>query len=558
MHRTRTRAIAAAAVLLIAPLLALASVQPSGALPVGRSSSCKNSENPAAELGMYPASPASQSQLKVSCLFETDSDFPGGGGYPAGSAASGSFTIHDFDVAVYHNGAARVITATGGLSGSNTISFATFATDPITGWVNRAITGTGIAARTFVTSVSATTITLSENLTANASGQYRIDNAPGARSIDSGSLVDVAGVTHLQTAAGVGTSGNFQNPADVGLSVGGTRVANTCTISAFVSANDVALSCVHNGSPSTFNGQTISIGGSMLVTSVRRVDDALSVSASRISTIGGHNAASDIGLRVYGTGLDADSTISAVAGAGLKNLDIVCASAPCNNNAVNAPIANLRIGDRTGTSAVDDEQVMDLGTQLDLAPSFVPGTSSCSLEEPEGFHIVGTWRNPDNFAAAAFGGTIPSANSVIGQIYVFNPIPGSDFAGYVVQKAPGSAGDPDGAGHYDIVFPNLPVALASCPQDPDGAGPLTTTDYDAPGQGVSLTVNATTPAPNSIPTGVGRPGTAQFRALKAYTGGASTLFMVSDAGPTWVPAANFSRLCAYPATAVVSFTCGNG
>jgi hypothetical protein len=550
----------AAAVLLIAPLLSLTGMQPSGALPVGNSSSCKNSENKAAEMGMFPASPASQSQLKVSCLLESDVDAPGGGGYNAGSYTANAFTVHDFDQAVYHNGAARVITATGGALGGNTITFSTFAADPITGWVNRAITGTGIAPRTFVTSVTATTITLSENLTAAATGQtYRIDNAAGARSIDSGTLS--GNPTHLTTVAGVGTSGNF-TLADQGLSVSGTRIPKGCTIATFNNANDVTLSCLHNGNPTTFNSQVITIGGTLLVTSARRVDDAISGAAStatRVSTSGGLNATSDVGLRVYGTNLDADTTVASVSGAGNLHLNLACAAPPCNNNAASAPIPNLRIGDDSGTAPADGEQAMDLGTMLDLAPSLVPGTASCSLEEPEGFHITGVYRGPDNFAATAFGGTIPSGVPVLGQIQFPNSA-GVDFAAYIVQKSALSAGDPDGAAHYDIVVPDAPTGLAACPQDPDGPGALTTTDYDSPGQALSITVNAATASSNTIPSGTGRPGTAQFRALKGSTTGyASTIFVDPQTpGVSWVPAANFNRLCVYPATAVVAFTCGNG
>lgn len=104
---------------------------------------------------------------------------------------------------------------------------------------------------------------------------------------------------------------------------------------------------------------------------------------------------------------------------------------------------------------------------------------------------------------------------VVGQI-VFGPGTPATFAAYVVQGPALSLGDG-----------NAP--------DPG---------YDSPGLGLSLTVMGQTASQAALPSGVGRPGTAQLRAVGAASGGyLSTIFPDSQAGPTPAPAANFTRLC---------------
>src|SRR5262245_63774426 len=104
---------------------------------------CKSTTTAGAGMGHYPAWPGSQSYLRVACIF--DHSTAGGGDF-----VSSTFTIHDFSNAVWHNGAARTFAAT-----ANTASTITVADCRGAGsWVNRSITGTGIPARTFVTSIA--------------------------------------------------------------------------------------------------------------------------------------------------------------------------------------------------------------------------------------------------------------------------------------------------------------------------------------------------------------------------------------------------------------------
>ena len=94
---------------------------------------CKGTTTAGAEMGMYPAQPGAQSGLRVACRFDT----------AAGeSVAPVAFTVHDFDVAKFHNGSARTVSTTGAIaSGATTFTVASFA--GTAGWVNRPITTVG-------------------------------------------------------------------------------------------------------------------------------------------------------------------------------------------------------------------------------------------------------------------------------------------------------------------------------------------------------------------------------------------------------------------------------
>jgi hypothetical protein len=299
----------------------------------------------------------------------------------------------------------------------------------------------------------------------------------------------------------------------------------------------------------------------MKVSSHRRVGDAIAGangSDVRVTSVTGGGEDSDLGLAVYGTGIVAGAVVVGFAGIGNIHFTLGGPCAPtCHTLAASTPIPDFRVGDDSATAAADGEAVVDIGVMLDLAPTFVPGSQACSAEEPEGFHIVGIHRSPDAIVTPAYG-VMPATDRVLGQIHFPNAT-GDDFAAYIVQKLPGAAGDIIPTDHYDVVFPSLPVAVATCPQDPDGIGPLTTTDYDAPGVGLSLTVLANTSSVATLPTGTGRPGTSQYRAIQdSAVGYATSVYLENTSGPAFAPAANFNRFCPYPVTAYTNFEGGNG
>jgi len=515
MHRYKTKFVAGAlALALAAPFVG---VGPAGAAPAP--AGCNAGATPGAEIGQYPAQPASQSSLVVSCAFPNN---------PGNNQASSKFTIHDFDVAQYHNGAARSISPSGAVaSGATTFTAANFT--GITTYVNRSIAGTGIAPRSFVKSVSAGgLVTLSNPTTAalTTASVLKIDNAAGARS-----RVDVTTATGSTTITSA--TANFQAATDVGLSVTGTDIPDGTTIASVTNATTAVLSAAATG-PAVANA-VISFGGSLLVTTTRQANDATKT-ASVITSVAAKFKTTDIGLPVYGTGIPANTFITAVAGNNATTTGAMTASAGPDK---------VVIGDPSATAPTSTDQIAFQGVQLDLNPGLVSGSENCSAENTEGFATVARWNNPGSFTGSALFNTQPAGTKAIGQIYFDTAV--ADFSAFVVEKANTLVA---GQFLYDIVFPNVPTTSAMCPST-----------ATSPGLGFSLRIQATTLSQATLPSGTGRPSTAQFRALlPSSTGYTSTATIQSD-DPliTFSPAPAFTRICGYPAGAAqVSFKCGNG
>ena len=73
------------------------------------------------------------------------------------------------------------------------------------------------------------------------------------------------------------------------------------------------------------------------------------------------------------------------------------------------------------------------------------------------------------------------------------------------------------------MFPNVPTTLALC-----------ASTATSPGLGFSVGVNGTTVSQAALPSGTGRPGTAQLRNTKASTtGSSSTVFITDDVNGRW-------------------------
>ncbi len=479
-------------------------------------------------MGHYPPQPASQSSLRIACVFDART---------GSSMVASAFTIHDFDVAVYHNGAARTITNTASIASGATTFTAANCTG-ITAWVNRPIaqtTGTnGIAARTFVTSISgACLVTLNKATTASipAATSFKLDNAT-ARSV-------ADGVTTLASFTVTSATANF-TAADVGKSIDGTNIPANSTISVFNSATSVDFT--NGGSnPATATGsaQVLTFGGTLLVNSTRVANDATFVSATQItSTAAKFNAAADVGLPVYGANIAQPAYITAVAGATITL-----------SNTVTSFVGTeaITIGDPSVTAPANGEAAVYQGVQLDLDPTLVAGSDPCSDDTAEGFALVGTWLNPGSFFSNVFA-TQPAATRAIGEIKFPTGV-GINYAAYVIQRGALTAGDPQGAAHYDLVFPNVPTGLALC---------LTAT---SPGLGLSIGVIATTPTVETLAAGVGRPGTAQLRSLiPTATGGYSSTIFIDAQAPAGIwTGPNFNRLVIYPAgPPVITFQFGVG
>jgi hypothetical protein len=530
MHQRRPRRtvlIALGALAMALPLLVIATNSADAAVTT---SGCSSAVTPGGQISHYPAWGGTQSGVRAACIFSHDTT--------NGNDVSASFTLHDFTSAVWHNGAARTITNTAQIN-SGTSTFTATNCSGITAWINRPITRldangapitTGVGARNFVKSISgACLVTLDKAVTANvpANTNFKLDNSQ-SRSVTDG--VTTNGSTTITSA-----TANF-DATDVGLEVSGTNIVPGSTIASVTPPNTAVLTTAADASGVA---QTLTIGGSLESSTTRTMNDTTINQASpcRVNSPAAKWKASDVGLPVYGAGIPANSYIVSIATA-----NATLSTSGCTLD----PVAKQRTaGDPSATAAADGDVVLNQGVQLDLDPSLVAGTRTCADENPEGFQIVGTWLNPGGFFTGALGFANQPANTkAIGEILFKTSV--VTYGAYVVEIPALSADPVNSAAHYDVVFPNVPTGLALCP--------ITAT---SPGLGFSMGITASTDTISGLPQGVGKPGTAQLRAIRDNnsTGYTESIFLRSDAGPTW----NFSRLCSTPAgPASVDFKCGTG
>ncbi len=553
MRRTRSTLLAVAfATAMLAPLL---TASPASATPP-LGDGCNLSATPGAEIGHFPSMPGSQSGLVVSCVFNNQ---------PATNQVASAFTFSDFSNAQYHNGAARTVSSVGAIAiGATTFTIANC--EGITGWVNNTITrspfltnallaATGLTTGTFVKSISAgCLVTLSQPaIGAMSAGQvFRIDNFHARRMANTATAcanVDFAsGSTNILSAAL-----NF-TAADIGLSVTGTEIAPDTEITAVVAPNATINNATLAADTCATPFTTITLGASSNVTSTRHCRNATRT-ATVITSTTCKFTSTDVGLPVYdedsAAGIPASRYITSVNALGTK-----ATVAAGGMTLVTLPaVFDLIVGDPTVTApngVATGDEVATQGINLDLSPNLVAGSQACSAENPEGFGVVASWKNPGEFTGGApFNsppGDLATGYKVIGQI-VFATSSVS-FSIWVVETSnPLLPGDFT----FSIVAPNAPTTLAMC------VGTLT-----SPGLAYSLRVMAQTAGVAMLPPGTGRPGTAQVRALKpAATYGAgytTSATLTSDtAGVVYSPLAQFTRLCNYPAgSATASFRCGNG
>jgi len=539
MHRRKlgfSIRLAALAAVLIVPILALvpqadASVTASG---------CKATTTPGGQISTYPAWGATQSGLRAACVFDSRTSH---------MDVANKFTIHDWAEAVWHNGSARTVTASL-TSGSPNITLSSCdgigSTDPLP-WINHPVSrvgsDTGMPARSFIKSITSGTCAavMSANATATAAGvTLKIDNAP-SRSVADG----VSNGTTTSTSA----TANFTQQ-DVGMDISGSRFAANTTIVSVTNATTIVTS---SASLSSGAAGTWTIGGQIESTTTRQVVDSsatstatnkITVAAAKFKTgfaNSNPNCATtcgDTGLKVTGAGLT-NCNILSVAG------NVATMTTACVNSAnFIAGNKTIVIGDPSITAPEDGEGIMDQGVQLDLQPLLVAGSNNCALDDAEGFHIVGAWRNPGNIASV----TQPDGTKAIGEV-IFETS-ATTYGGLVVERNIFTSGDLQGSPHYDIVFPSVPITIALC------------ASATSPGVGLSIGVVGSTPAIAKVRAGNGKPGSAQMRAIRedGGAGWSDSAFVRSD-DPTvtdWT-GSEFERLCVIPAgNPTVDFKCGTG
>jgi hypothetical protein len=544
MQRFKARLIAAAALAVVAAPLAMSS--PAGAIPAGNG--CNASGVPAALISWYPANPGSMSALHTACSWNNQ---------PGTSQVSASFTVHDADVANYHNGAAKGVTnSVAAVAGATTIQLNP-AANGIVGLpvaptqMNRMITGPGIAIRTHIKSMTAGGLATLSRPTSGAvpiNSALKIENAT-ARIVDdaTSTLPDLLNSTQANFTA-----------ADIGLSVSGTGVANDSSILAINSATQVQLD---NPIGNPLGGPVVSIGGSLLTANAKVITQASITSLVRINSSAAGWIASDVGLKVTGTchqntaAAGDDTTIPAAT---VITVVVSGANVDTTGGLPNGSTGcNLVIGEPNANAPANGDVAAQQGVQLNLNPGLVAGSADCGDDQPEGFGIISKWYNPGSFQGIGATNAVPGSavgattlpTKAIGQL--FFDTSAADFSAFIVQRKVLTAGDPIGTAHFDVVFPFAPTSLAMCP------GTAT-----SPGLTSSLYINSTTQSQSTLASGTGRPGTGQVRNIvPSTTGGYTTTAVVDSQGAaTFSPASAFNRLCIYPAgfPNAANFQCGPG
>jgi hypothetical protein len=337
------------------------------------------------------------------------------------------------------------------------------------------------------------------------------------------------------------TQANF-TAADNGLSVSGTNIdggftGGTLTVLSATTA-DIAGATITAGA-----AQTVTIGGTVETTTTRTFNDGTFPATNQISSpsaTGARFQVSDVGLRVSGAGITQPCYVLTRNSATLVTL-----TSACNDGSAGTKVVTL--GEPTRTAPVATDTVLNQGVQLPLSPALVAGSAPCTADQSAGFGIEGTWLNPGSFVGGAFA-TQPANSKAIGEILFSTSV--INYGAYV-QEMPVSSDPTIGAAHYNLVFPNVPTTLALCPST-----------ATSPGLGFSIGVNGTTVSQSAIPSGVGRPATAQLRSTRASNAGAaSTVFITDDingAGTNWT-GSEFNRFCSVPAgPPVINFICGDG
>jgi hypothetical protein len=499
---------------------------------------------------MYPAWGGSQSYMRVACIFQRALT-------PApGDQTSATYTIHDFNVARYHNGAARSMSASA-VTPSPSLTIPVSDCTSALGFINRSITGPGLGNRYIVKSITgpctpAGTLNLNKatSATINPGDTFLVENSSVRQ--NSGNDATLAAVSPMITSASI----NF-TAADNGLSVDGTNIPVGSTLiwpaTCGGCAGDATKADI-SSPPTAGAGQLITVGGTQDgagpptttgVSTNRTFDDASST-ATTITSTAARYFNTDIGLQVNGPGITQPCYIASRSNT-VATLSSACAS-------VNAGPIAVTVGEPSFTAPKATDTVLNQAVQLPLSPGFVAGSRPCAEDNAAGFGIEGTWVNPGSFVGGAFA-TQPPNTKAIGEIVFTTSV--ISFGAYIVEVPAAPIGtDPDiGTFHYNIVWPSVPTALALCPAS-----------NTSPGLGFSIGVNGTTVSQAAIPQGQGRPATAQLRSTVSAPGGFITSDFITDdlgqapggGGVKWT-GTEFTRQLIIPAgTPDINFVGGSG
>ena len=126
----------------------------------------------------------------------------------------------------------------------------------------------------------------------------------------------------------------------------------------------------------------------------------------------------------------------------------------------------------------------------------------------------------------------------------------ADFSAFVVERKTLTAGDPQPAVHYDVVWPFTPTNIGICPST-----------ATSPGLGILFDFEGATASQTDGSVSAGRPGTGSVRNIEQDTGSGytDTVFVDSQSATLFTPSTSFKRLCVFPAPpAPASYQCGAG
>jgi hypothetical protein len=492
-------------------------------------------------------------------------------------AASSNETVEDFPQAVWHNGAAWTVTANT-VAGSTTINAATghfnAATDinhPISGGVAPFLT---LKANTFIVAVnSPTQAVLSQAALLTKTG--------AVLTVDNGSIRTVAdGATTSASTTVTSATANFQ-PGDAGRILSGTNIPNYDAIATVNSTTNVTLT---TAATATGTAQTLTVGAGEFTSSTRQLSDAqISSGSTTLTSASANFQASDVQLPVTGCGIPAGDYVTAVtnpttatlnaaatltrpisvadgattsgsavvtsatagfttacdadkgisgtgipAGAYIKtvtNASTVTISA--NATATGTSLAltetpgdTVVVGAPSATAPTNGDQVSNVQTTLTLSPALVKGADPCAAGHPSGETIDGGWYNPGSYQAntLALAPTNVPANSIAEIVYPTSVV---SFDGYIVNVQAGTVGEQDAAAHTDIVLPFVPTSLALC------SGLVT--PPAAQGIGSIFNFEGSALSQQKVPTGVGRPSSADIRGVNGLGAG-----VPSVVGEAWL------------------------
>jgi hypothetical protein len=319
------------------------------------------------------------------------------------------------------------------------------------------------------------------------------------------------------------------------LSVSGTNIPDGTTAT-FVDPTTITLS---NAATASGTAQTITLGATVDNTTTRAVNDAANTSATVITSSAARFKTDDIGLRVIGPGIPANTFITAVT--------TTTATTTGGLSPTTAP-QTIVIGEPSATAPTTGDTAASLALQLDRDPAAFAGADPCANHTPESLALVGVWNNPGAFQTDILTAAQPAGTKAIGQIRFQGD--GIPMAAYVIERPSLSAGDPIVGAHFDLVIPFLSTDVGTCKTP------------GSPGVGWSLGIQGQTRSQAALPDGTGKPGTTQLRSItQPPTGGySSTTYLTSDdPAITLTPTSEFNRICIYPpGPAEIRFKCGDG